>query len=152
MSNWLPVKLLFGFMIRDAKELQGLQEADVSAIHSQRVFINIMQVEALSTFKEMQAKCIEHSKPYCSSFMYQLGDLVLCHQMHLKLTYSTQAKMAPRWTGPYAIVSKQQKMYIIQRLVDSHEEWVHQDQLKPYWLISDSNVPGPDDQEPKFQE
>lgn len=113
MSNWSPVKLLFGFTIKDAKEPQGSQEADISTIHSQRAFIDIMQVGASSTFKETQAKCIKHSKPYHSSFVYQPGNLVLHHQTYLELTYSMQVKMAPRWTGLYAIVSKQQKMYII---------------------------------------
>ncbi|SPO27548.1 uncharacterized protein UTRI_10665 [Ustilago trichophora] len=139
MSNWSPVELMFGFTIKDAKEGQGEQVPDINAIRSQRAFVDVMRVEALSTLEEAQAKRVEHSTPYQSSFVYKPGDLVLRHQTSLESTYSTQAKLAPRWVGPYAVSSKQRKTYIIRSLIDGQEERVHQDRLKPYWPEQTTN-------------
>lgn len=133
MANWSPTELQFGFTIRDAKVSVATQPANDAAIRQQRAFVDVMRVEASSTFEESQAKRVEQSRPHRSSAEYRSGDLVLRHQTQLESTYSTLAKMAPRWVGPYVVSSRQRKSYVVRSSLDGREERIHQDRLKPYW-------------------
>ncbi|SNX85308.1 uncharacterized protein MEPE_04017 [Melanopsichium pennsylvanicum] len=142
MANWSPVELLYGFTIKDSREQQGEYPSDVAAAKSQRAFVDAIRVEASAHLEEEQGKRVAQSTPYRSSVAYEPGDLVLKHRTQLESTYSTAAKMAPRWEGPYAIQSKQRKSYIVRSLIDGRQERVHQDRLKPYWPLRELEEPG----------
>lgn len=46
------------------------------------------------------------------------------------------ARMAPRWIGPYITVSEQRKTNVTQRLAEGAHKHVHWNQLKPDWKLS----------------
>lgn len=92
-----------------------------------------MRVKASSALEETQAKRVLQSEPWRLSKQYEPGGLVLQHQTQLESTYLTQAKMAPRWVGPFIVLKCLRKTYLIHNLMTSQDEQTHQDRLKPYW-------------------
>ncbi|SPO31487.1 uncharacterized protein UTRI_06617 [Ustilago trichophora] len=136
LSNLSPTELLFGYVLKD-RESSRVESPTTNEVHLQRAFIDTRRVDALSTYEAAQAKRTEKSRPRRLGTPIEIGDLVLRHQTVYESTYSTQAKLAPKWMGPYVVMKKQRKSYIIRSLVDGAEERVHLDRLKKYWPSTD---------------
>ncbi|SPO24480.1 uncharacterized protein UTRI_03748 [Ustilago trichophora] len=141
LSNLSPTELLFGYVI--AERVPAATGApELIDIRMQRAFVDVRRVEALSTLETAQAIRSEKSKPRSSKEDIELGDLVLRHQTLFESTYSTRAKLAPRWVGPFMVMTKKRKTYLIKSLIDGKEERVHLDRLKRYYpsILSHANA------------
>ncbi|SPO20939.1 uncharacterized protein UTRI_00416 [Ustilago trichophora] len=132
LSNLSPTELLFGFVMADRTHAASATP-ELADVQMQRAFIDVRQVEALSTLEAAQAIRSDKSKPRSSGADINPGDLVLRHQTLYESTYSTRAKLAPKWVGPFMVMSKKRKTYTIKSLVDGKEERVHLDCLKRYY-------------------
>ncbi|SPO32317.1 uncharacterized protein UTRI_02874 [Ustilago trichophora] len=136
LSNLSPTELLYGYVIAD-REKSRVGSPMASEVHLQCAFIDTRQVDAMSSYKAAQAKRTNKSRPRRLGVPIEIGDLVLRHQTMYESTYSTQAKLAPKWIGPFVVMKKQRKSYIIRSLSDGSEERVHLDRLKKYWPSPD---------------
>ncbi|SPO21137.1 uncharacterized protein UTRI_00614 [Ustilago trichophora] len=132
LSNLSPTELLYGYVIADRDSFKT-GSPTTNEVHLQRAFIDTRRVDAMSSYEAAQAKRTEKSRPRRRGVFIDNGDLVLRHQTIYESTYSTQAKLAPKWIGPYVVMKKQRKSYIIRSLTDGAEERVHLDRLKRYW-------------------
>ncbi|SPO32318.1 uncharacterized protein UTRI_02875 [Ustilago trichophora] len=136
LSNLSPTELLYGYIIADREESK-VGSPTAAEVHLQRAFIDTRRVDAMSSYEAAQAKRTEKSRPRRLGVPIEIGDLVLRHQTMYESTYSTQAKLAPKWIGPFVVMKKQRKSYIIRSLADGTEERVHLDRLKKYWPSPD---------------
>ncbi|SPO26017.1 uncharacterized protein UTRI_02291 [Ustilago trichophora] len=131
-SNLSPTELLFGYVMAD-RVPAATGTPTLSDVQMQRAFIDVRRVEALSTLETAQAIRSDKSKPRALGASIELGDLVLRHQTLYESTYSTRAKLAPRWVGPFMVMSKKRKTFLIKSIIDGKEERVHLDRLKRYY-------------------